>query len=198
MVRARKRRRDSYHSHRRPPSECLTPFRRLMVIGQTLINHRRPTPDMVGGCLQRRQKPNSRRNDHKVGADVFGPRARACKAIAISAEPPSWACSMVPEAAALFAAQHCWKDRPPRPRDPPALHQGDHTSPRRRAPRRSSSVDRPANPAISRSSLARSRFRGRSFSAIVGGETRGRLARVLVSRSVVEWGFHRFAGSAMR
>jgi hypothetical protein len=59
----------------------------LMVIGQTLINHRRPTPDMVGGCLQRRQKPNSCRNDHKVGADVFGPRARACKAIAISAEP---------------------------------------------------------------------------------------------------------------
>ena len=36
------------------------------------------------------------------------------------------------------------------------------------------------------------------FSAIVGGETRGRLARVLASRSVVEWGFHRFAESAMR
>src|ERR1700680_5013023 len=36
------------------------------------------------------------------------------------------------------------------------------------------------------------------FSAIVGGETRGRLARVLASRSVVEWRFHRFAGSAMR
>ena len=36
------------------------------------------------------------------------------------------------------------------------------------------------------------------FSAIVGGETRGRLARVLASRSVVEWGFHGLAGSAMR
>src|SRR6202043_1582992 len=36
------------------------------------------------------------------------------------------------------------------------------------------------------------------FSAIVGGETRGRLARMLASRSVLEWGFHRFAGSAMR
>src|ERR1700680_1277101 len=36
------------------------------------------------------------------------------------------------------------------------------------------------------------------FSAIVGGETRGRLARVLASRSVVEGGFHRFAESAMR
>jgi len=36
------------------------------------------------------------------------------------------------------------------------------------------------------------------FSAIVGGETRGRLARVLASRSVLEWGFHRFAGSAIR
>src|ERR1700730_15966851 len=36
------------------------------------------------------------------------------------------------------------------------------------------------------------------FSAIVGGETRGRLARVLASRRVVEWGFHRLAGSAMR
>src|ERR1700739_3860026 len=30
------------------------------------------------------------------------------------------------------------------------------------------------------------------------GETGGRLARVLASRSVVEWRFHRFAGSAMR
>jgi hypothetical protein len=29
-------------------------------------------------------------------------------------------------------------------------------------------------------------------------ETGGRLARVPASRSVVEWGFHRFAGSAMR
>ena len=29
-------------------------------------------------------------------------------------------------------------------------------------------------------------------------ETGGRLARVLASRSVVEWRFHRFAGSAMR
>src|SRR6202045_3583436 len=36
------------------------------------------------------------------------------------------------------------------------------------------------------------------FSAIVGGETRGWLARVLASRSVVEGGFHRLAGSAMR
>ena len=36
------------------------------------------------------------------------------------------------------------------------------------------------------------------FSAIVGGETRGRLARVLASQSVADWGFHRFAGSAMR
>ena len=36
------------------------------------------------------------------------------------------------------------------------------------------------------------------FSAIVGGETRGRLARVLASRSVAEWGFHRSAESAMR
>ena len=36
------------------------------------------------------------------------------------------------------------------------------------------------------------------FSAIVGGETGGRLARVLASRSVVEWGCHTFAGSAMR
>src|ERR1700722_14094095 len=36
------------------------------------------------------------------------------------------------------------------------------------------------------------------FSAIVGGKTRGRLARVLASRSVVDWGFHGLAGSAMR
>ena len=36
------------------------------------------------------------------------------------------------------------------------------------------------------------------FLAIVGGETGGRLARVLASRSVADWGFHRFAGSAMR
>src|SRR6202030_4168249 len=36
------------------------------------------------------------------------------------------------------------------------------------------------------------------FSAIAGGETRGRLARVLASRSVVNRRFHRFAGSAMR
>src|ERR1700726_4511474 len=36
------------------------------------------------------------------------------------------------------------------------------------------------------------------FSAIVGSETRGRLARVLASRSVVNWKFHRLAGSAMR
>src|ERR1700680_2127151 len=36
------------------------------------------------------------------------------------------------------------------------------------------------------------------FSAIVGGETRGRLARVLASQSVVEGGFHRFVESAVR
>jgi hypothetical protein len=36
------------------------------------------------------------------------------------------------------------------------------------------------------------------FLAIVGSETRGSLARVLASRSVVEWGFHGLAGSAMR
>jgi hypothetical protein len=29
-------------------------------------------------------------------------------------------------------------------------------------------------------------------------ETRGRLAGVLASRSIVGWGFHRLAGSAMR
>src|ERR1700749_4463551 len=29
-------------------------------------------------------------------------------------------------------------------------------------------------------------------------ETGGRLARVVASRSVVDWGFHRLAGSAMR
>ena len=34
--------------------------------------------------------------------------------------------------------------------------------------------------------------------AVVGTETAGRLARVLASRSVVNWRFHRFAGSAMR
>ena len=34
--------------------------------------------------------------------------------------------------------------------------------------------------------------------AVVGTETKGRLARVLPSRSVVDWRFHRFAGSAMR
>ena len=34
--------------------------------------------------------------------------------------------------------------------------------------------------------------------AAVWIETRGRLARVLASRSVVNWGFHRLAGSAMR
>src|ERR1700731_5234542 len=34
--------------------------------------------------------------------------------------------------------------------------------------------------------------------AAVWTETAGRLARVLASRSVVEGGFHRFAGSAMR
>jgi hypothetical protein len=31
-----------------------------------------------------------------------------------------------------------------------------------------------------------------------GGTERGRLAGVLASRSVVEWGLHRLAGSAMR
>jgi hypothetical protein len=35
------------------------------------------------------------------------------------------------QAAALFAAQHPRQGRPPRPRNPPALHQGDHTSPSR-------------------------------------------------------------------
>src|SRR6202035_4266192 len=35
------------------------------------------------------------------------------------------------------------------------------------------------------------------FSAIVGGETRGRLARVLASRSVVKSGFHRLARAAV-
>ncbi len=34
--------------------------------------------------------------------------------------------------------------------------------------------------------------------AIVCTETTGRLARLLASRSVVNWGFHRIAGSAMR
>jgi hypothetical protein len=34
--------------------------------------------------------------------------------------------------------------------------------------------------------------------AVVGTETAGRLARGLASRSVVNWRFHRFAGSAMR
>src|SRR5580692_4615092 len=34
--------------------------------------------------------------------------------------------------------------------------------------------------------------------AVVGTETKGRLARVLASRSVVNWSFHRLAGSAMR
>jgi len=34
--------------------------------------------------------------------------------------------------------------------------------------------------------------------AAVWIENRGRLARVLASRSVVDWGFHRLAGSAMR
>ena len=34
--------------------------------------------------------------------------------------------------------------------------------------------------------------------AIVCTETTGRLARLLASRSVVNWGFHRLAGSAMR
>ena len=34
--------------------------------------------------------------------------------------------------------------------------------------------------------------------AIVCTETTGRLARVLASRSVVNWGFHTIAGSAMR
>ena len=34
--------------------------------------------------------------------------------------------------------------------------------------------------------------------AVVGTEIKGRLARVLASRSVVNWSFHRLAGSAMR
>jgi hypothetical protein len=34
--------------------------------------------------------------------------------------------------------------------------------------------------------------------ADVWTETRGRLARVLASRSIVDWRFHRLAGSAMR
>ena len=34
--------------------------------------------------------------------------------------------------------------------------------------------------------------------AIVCTETTGPLARLLASRSVVNWGFHRFAGSAIR
>jgi hypothetical protein len=41
-VLARKRRRDSYRPHRRPPRGCPDPFRGLMAIGQTLVNHRRP------------------------------------------------------------------------------------------------------------------------------------------------------------
>src|SRR5580692_3637958 len=43
---------------------------------------------------------------------------------------------------------------------------------------------------------------GPSFEVVVPDvdwtETGGRLARVLASRSVVEWRFHRFAGSAIR
>jgi len=38
-----------------------------------------------------------------------------------------------PKRLRFFAAQHCRQGRSPRPRDPPALHQRDHTSPRRRA-----------------------------------------------------------------
>ena len=34
--------------------------------------------------------------------------------------------------------------------------------------------------------------------AIVCTETGGRLATVLASRSIIDWGFHRLAGSAMR
>jgi len=34
--------------------------------------------------------------------------------------------------------------------------------------------------------------------AAVWTETGARLARVLASRSIVDWGFHRLAGSAMR
>jgi len=34
--------------------------------------------------------------------------------------------------------------------------------------------------------------------AIVCTETGGRLARLLASRSIIDWGFHRLAGSAMR
>jgi hypothetical protein len=36
------------------------------------------------------------------------------------------------------------------------------------------------------------------FPAAVWTETGGRPARVLASRSIVDWGFHRLAGSAMR
>jgi hypothetical protein len=38
----------------------------------------------------------------------------------------------------------------------------------------------------------------RVLPAVVGTETAGRLARVLASRSVVDWRFHRLVGSAMR
>ena len=56
-------------------------------------------------------------------------------------------------------------------------------------------IDQPGNLTIKRRAVRISRP---VLPAAVCTETGGRLARVLASRSVVDWKFHRLAGSAMR
>jgi hypothetical protein len=56
-------------------------------------------------------------------------------------------------------------------------------------------IDQPGNVAIKPD---RVRVSPPVLSAAVWAETVGRLARVLASRTVVDWDFHRLAGSAMR
>jgi hypothetical protein len=56
-------------------------------------------------------------------------------------------------------------------------------------------IDQPGNLAIE---LGQARVSQSVFPGAVWTENGGRLARVLASRSVVDWRFHRLAGSAMR
>ena len=56
-------------------------------------------------------------------------------------------------------------------------------------------IDQPGNVAIKPD---RVRVSSPVLSAAVWTETVGRLGRVLASRTVVDWDFHRLAGSAMR
>ena len=66
-------------------------------------------------------------------SDQLFPMSSA-RAISLQARRPTRGISHRPtQTAALFAAQHGQQGRPPRPRDPPALHQKDRPCSRRRA-----------------------------------------------------------------